>query len=346
MDLWVLETRTGALRQLTDDPAQDWDPGFTPDGRHVLWSSDRSGHLEIWIAGADGSGARQLTRDGVDAENPNATPDGRFIVYTSGNPQRLGLWRIRDRRDRVTSVSWRAPPSCPRSRPTAASCCLSPTRRDGQRLIQVAEIETGTLVPFEIEVTLAAEREQPDPLRTRALDSGRPAHRLHRRQRRGPLGCLRPGLRARPRHLGHAARAWPASPRTCSPSRSACRPTAGAWSCRHAAGVLEPDARGRTRRPRAAEALIRFFLTPPPRAGASVRSAYPHRKPSRRPLSRDGGRYARCRSPHSRGGIPRSRRRAGYSRCSARRPRPATIWTPSPRRSWPTARECRKEISC
>jgi len=89
MDLWVLETRTGALHQLTDDPARDWDPGFTPDGRHVLWSSDRSGHLEIWMASTDGSGARQVTHDGVDAENPNATPDGRFIVYTSGKAQRL-----------------------------------------------------------------------------------------------------------------------------------------------------------------------------------------------------------------------------------------------------------------
>ena len=33
MDLWLLQTATGAVSQLTDDPAQDWDPGFTADGQ-------------------------------------------------------------------------------------------------------------------------------------------------------------------------------------------------------------------------------------------------------------------------------------------------------------------------
>jgi Tol biopolymer transport system component len=152
MDLWMLETRTGALRQLTDDPAQDWDPGFTPDGRHVLWSSDRSGHLEIWMAGADGSGARQVTRDGVDAENPNATPDGRHIVYTSGNPQRLGVWRIRpDGTEDKQLVAGAA--LVPEIAPQGRQVLVVTDGRGGQRLIRVADIETGALLPFEIEVT-------------------------------------------------------------------------------------------------------------------------------------------------------------------------------------------------
>ncbi len=152
MDLWMLETRSGALRQLTDDPAQDWDPGFTPDGRHVLWSSDRSGHLEIWMAGADGSGARQLTRDGVDAENPNATRDGRYVVYTSGNPERLGVWRIRpDGTEDKQIVPGAA--LVPEIAPDGRKVLLVTDARDGQRLIRVADIETGALVPFQIEVT-------------------------------------------------------------------------------------------------------------------------------------------------------------------------------------------------
>jgi Tol biopolymer transport system component len=152
MDLWVLETRTGALRQLTDDPAQDWDPGFTPDARHVLWSSDRSGHLEIWMAGADGSGARQLTRDGIDAENPTATRDGRYVVYTSGNPERLGVWRIRpdgtEDKQLVTGAAL-----VPEIAPHGRQVLVVTDGRDGQRLIRVADIETGVLAPFEIEVT-------------------------------------------------------------------------------------------------------------------------------------------------------------------------------------------------
>jgi hypothetical protein len=34
---------------LTDDSADDWDPGFTRDGK-LIWSSNRFGAFEIWIA--------------------------------------------------------------------------------------------------------------------------------------------------------------------------------------------------------------------------------------------------------------------------------------------------------
>jgi serine/threonine protein kinase len=93
-DLWEVSTKTGALRRITDDPADDWDPAFTPDGRKILWASSRGGHLEIWMADADGSNARQITHDGLDGENPTMTRDGRWIVYASANPVKKGIWKI------------------------------------------------------------------------------------------------------------------------------------------------------------------------------------------------------------------------------------------------------------
>ena len=67
------------MRRVTDDASEDWDPAFTPDGKKIVWSSGRSGNLEIWIANTDGTGAKQISQDGVDAENPTATPDGRRV---------------------------------------------------------------------------------------------------------------------------------------------------------------------------------------------------------------------------------------------------------------------------
>ncbi len=93
LDLWIVSRSTGALRRLTDDAAQDFDPGFLPDGR-LVWSSNRSGHFEIWMAEKDGTAARQLSRDGVDAENPVATPDGQWILYASANPSNRGIVKI------------------------------------------------------------------------------------------------------------------------------------------------------------------------------------------------------------------------------------------------------------
>ncbi len=94
LDLWALSTRNGALRRVTDDPADDFDPVFSADGRRILWSSRRSGHFEVWTASFDGSDARRLTDDGADAENPAPSPDGKWILYGSFNPKGPGIWRV------------------------------------------------------------------------------------------------------------------------------------------------------------------------------------------------------------------------------------------------------------
>ena len=91
-DIWSISTSDGVVRRLTDDPSDDWDPGFTPDGK-LLWTSHRTGNFEIWIGEADGSGAHQVSHDGTDAENATATRDG-WIIYNSGSKQ-PGLWKVR-----------------------------------------------------------------------------------------------------------------------------------------------------------------------------------------------------------------------------------------------------------
>jgi Tol biopolymer transport system component len=157
IDLWLLDRTSGVLRQLTDDPADDWDPAFTPDGERLIWSSNRSGNMEIWLAAADGSGARQITRDGVDAENPTMTADGEWIVYYSSNDANLGIWKIR-------------PDGSDATRLVEGSVLLPEVSPDGRyalyvlfyslrSAIQVVDVTSGELLPFEIEQG-SAERHQ------------------------------------------------------------------------------------------------------------------------------------------------------------------------------------------
>jgi TolB protein len=49
-------------RRLTVDQASDNEPFFAPDGKHILFESNRSGTDEIWVMNADGSDPHQLTR--------------------------------------------------------------------------------------------------------------------------------------------------------------------------------------------------------------------------------------------------------------------------------------------
>jgi Tol biopolymer transport system component len=141
----------GTVRHLTDDEAEDWDPGFTPDGKHLLWSSNRTGHFEIWIAHADGSGARQLSRDGTDAENPTATRDGRWVLYKSGQPQAPGLWKIHpDGSGAALLVPGNIglPEVSPDGR--HALYRVSPGPRSFS--IRVVEVESGRVLPYHIDI--------------------------------------------------------------------------------------------------------------------------------------------------------------------------------------------------
>jgi serine/threonine protein kinase/Tol biopolymer transport system component len=150
LDLWALSTRSGALKQLTDDPAQDWDPAFTPDGKHILWSSDRGGHLEIWMANADGSGARQLSHDGADAENPTTGSDGEWIVYGGGDPAKSGIWKVRADGSGATRLVPGFLSNAEVSPDGRFATFLRVDLFQSTTVLRVVEVATGRVLPFEI----------------------------------------------------------------------------------------------------------------------------------------------------------------------------------------------------
>jgi len=89
-----LSVESGEIHRVTDDPQDDWDPEYSPDGQHLYWCAARSGAYEIWTARRDGSAPRQISRDSLDAENPSISPDQGSVIYSSSHPQTAGLWRV------------------------------------------------------------------------------------------------------------------------------------------------------------------------------------------------------------------------------------------------------------
>ena len=43
------------IRRLTNDPAEDEYPAWSPDGQQIVFSSNRDGNEEIYVMDADGS---------------------------------------------------------------------------------------------------------------------------------------------------------------------------------------------------------------------------------------------------------------------------------------------------
>ena len=82
-EIYALDVASGDLRQITDNPATDLNPVWSPDGQRILFQSDRDGSQEIYVMQADGSQVQRLTNDPGDDTIPAWSPDGRWIVFSS-----------------------------------------------------------------------------------------------------------------------------------------------------------------------------------------------------------------------------------------------------------------------
>ena len=146
-----------------------------PDGR-IVWSSNRGGNFEIWIAGPDGTAPHQLSRDGALAENPSASPDGRWVVYNSRASEKPGLWKISPDggpAELLVSGTTRLPEVSPDGRYVLY---LSNIRLE-RLSFKIASLETGEILPFEVDVSSEGGRARwlPDGSAFAFTAAGRPA---------------------------------------------------------------------------------------------------------------------------------------------------------------------------
>jgi len=80
-DIYVCKTDGTEVRKLTDDPYRDRGPSWTPDGKQIVFYSDRTGRYQFWSINADGSGLKQLTETtGRSLWFPRYSPDGQHLI--------------------------------------------------------------------------------------------------------------------------------------------------------------------------------------------------------------------------------------------------------------------------
>ncbi len=83
-DVWIVNTRTGESRNLTNGPGTNSSPVWSPDGKYLAFYSDRSGTEHIWLWEKESAQMRQISdaipRPFFNFQVVRWTPDSQQIL--------------------------------------------------------------------------------------------------------------------------------------------------------------------------------------------------------------------------------------------------------------------------
>jgi Tol biopolymer transport system component len=97
LEIYSMAADGSDSRQLTRNEFVDYGPGWTPDGRSVIYNSrsDPKGYVHsLWIMRADGSEPRRLIEGTTNDLSPTVSPDGGRLALVRGEWPQLALWSM------------------------------------------------------------------------------------------------------------------------------------------------------------------------------------------------------------------------------------------------------------
>ena len=95
-DIFVINADGTGRTQITDHPAEDFDPVWSPDGTKIAFRTHRDGDEEVYIMNVDGSAQRNLSNAPNHGDySPAWSPNGEWIAFMSDRAGNNNIWVIR-----------------------------------------------------------------------------------------------------------------------------------------------------------------------------------------------------------------------------------------------------------
>jgi Tol biopolymer transport system component len=82
--LYVVRADGSGLMRLLSDASADKEPSFSPDGKEIVFTSDRAGSSQIFVLDLGTRAVRQLTNQPGGADEPSFSHDGTRVAFHSG----------------------------------------------------------------------------------------------------------------------------------------------------------------------------------------------------------------------------------------------------------------------
>src|SRR3954464_3197028 len=82
-DIWVVDADGSNPRRLTVNVAPGFSPRWSPDGKQIAFTSNRTGNNDVFVIPATGGEPKQLTWFSGDDQALYWTPDGKGIVIST-----------------------------------------------------------------------------------------------------------------------------------------------------------------------------------------------------------------------------------------------------------------------
>ncbi len=80
-DIFISKLDGSERRDITNNPAIDSSPTWSPSGRQIAFTSGPEGASQIYICDTDGSNVRRIIKEGGEADSPAWSPDGKWLAF-------------------------------------------------------------------------------------------------------------------------------------------------------------------------------------------------------------------------------------------------------------------------
>lgn len=86
-DIFTVPSDGGKATAITINPAYDFNPVWSPDGKKIAFNSDRNGNFDVYIVASEGGTPTRLTTNSASEMAQAFTPDGKQVIFTASIQQ-------------------------------------------------------------------------------------------------------------------------------------------------------------------------------------------------------------------------------------------------------------------